>query len=246
MTLPLRVAVCDDELMARRRVLRLLETIGGVEAAFECPSADALLALLGREDVDVVLLDVDMPGRTGLDAALALPEDRPAIVFVTAHPEHAVRAFDVGATDYVLKPVEEGRLATALDRVRRDLAPPPADGEAPSGERLPVKTRDGIVLVSPGDLTHASFDGALVTLHVAPRRGTTVSRLLTDTSLGELEGRLGPEFARVHRRALLHLARVARLVDQPSGGYLARTDRGDDVVVSRQAARRLRRRLGRR
>src|SRR5262245_37397818 len=105
-----RVLIADDEQMARRRVARLLTDIAGVAVVGECESGEELLARLEHQDVDVVLLDVQMPGMTGIEAKTRLGEDAPYVIFVTAHPDHAVAAFDVGAVDYVLKPVEAERL----------------------------------------------------------------------------------------------------------------------------------------
>ena len=114
--LPLRIAVCDDESMARKRALRLLGEIADVEEAHECEGPAELQKLLDTHDIDVVLLDINMPGMTGLEFARSLPEPRPHIVFLTAHAEHAVDAFDVGATDYLVKPVDGDRLNMPLDR----------------------------------------------------------------------------------------------------------------------------------
>ena len=97
MSIPLRVLVCDDELMARKRVLRLLGELPGIEAAIECERGEEVLAKLKVEDLDVAILDINMPGMSGLDTVMQMPEDRPYIIFLTAHPEHAVQAFDVGA-----------------------------------------------------------------------------------------------------------------------------------------------------
>src|SRR3954468_13699688 len=121
MSIPLRVLVCDDELMARKRVLRLLSELPGIEAPFEGESGEQVLAKLREEDVDVAILDINMPGLSGLETVMQMPEDRPYVIFLTAHPEHAVQAFDVGAVDYVLKPVDDARLAKALTRARNSL-----------------------------------------------------------------------------------------------------------------------------
>src|SRR5690349_25168041 len=109
-SIPLRVVVCDDELMARKRVLRLLGELPGIDTSIECESGEQVLQRLAEDDVDVAILDINMPGMSGLDTVLAMPEDRPYVIFLTAHPEHAVRAFEVGAVDYVLKPVDDARL----------------------------------------------------------------------------------------------------------------------------------------
>jgi two-component system LytT family response regulator len=241
-TLALRVLVCDDELIARRRTARLLSEQPGVEVVAECAGGDEVLARLTADDVDLVVLDINMPGMTGLETVLQMPEDRPYLIFLTAHPEHAVAAFELGATDYLVKPVDEVRLKKALDRARRQLDAPLGrdahDAAAPLA-RLAITTRAGVVLLGPDEVTHAVFDGRLVTVHTRDRA------ILSDATLQELEQRLSaPHFERVHRRAIVNLLHVERLEPVLSGGYVARIAGGKSVDVSRQAARRLRRRLG--
>jgi two-component system LytT family response regulator len=245
MSIPLRVLVCDDELMARKRVLRLLSELPGIEATFECESGEQVLAKLSEEDVDVAILDINMPGLNGLETVMQMPEDRPYIVFLTAHPEHAVKAFDVGAVDYLLKPVDDARLEKAIARARQSLDQghagerEPTVAAAAKPGKLAIATHDGAALVNPGDVTHATFDGALVTVHTADRS------ILTDDTLQDLEAKLPPgPFERVHRRALVNLDHVDRLESVDSGGYVACLSTGKRVDVSRQSARRLRRRLG--
>ena len=239
MTSALRVLVCDDELIARRRAARLLSEQAGVEVVAECASGEEVLAKLAVEDVDLVVLDINMPGMTGIETVLQMPEDRPYLIFLTAHPEHAVAAFDLGATDYLLKPVDEARLQKALDRARRQLdAPPPREAGVPLA-RLAITTKAGVVLLGPDEVTHAIFDGQLVTVHTRDRA------ILSDATLQELEDRLpAAHFERVHRRAIVNLLLVERLEPVVSGGYVARVAGGKSVDVSRQAARKLRRRLG--
>ena len=247
MTTALRVLVCDDELIARKRAARMLSEQPGVEVVAECANGDEVLARLASDeiDVDVLVLDIQMPGMTGIETALRLPEDRPYLIFLTAHPEHALAAFDVGATDYLLKPVDDARLKKAIDRARRQLDPPSPEGGAASGgagpalARLAISTKSGVVLLDPGEVTHAIFDGQLVTVHTRDRA------ILTDATLQDLEQRLtGPVFERVHRRAIVNLLQIERLEPVLSGGYVARVAGGKAVDVSRQAARKLRRRLG--
>lgn len=243
-SIPLRVLVCDDELMARKRVLRLLGELGGIEATVECESGEQVLARLREDDVDVAILDVNMPGMSGIETVLAMPEERPYVVFLTAHPEHAVKAFEVGAVDYVLKPVDDARLSKAIERARTFLDHgPPRTGEGAAPQRLAklaIETHDGAALVSPSDVTHATFDGTLVSVHTSTRT------ILTDHTLQDLENKLGPagSFERVHRRAILNLDHVERLESVDSGGYVACLSTGKRVDVSRQSARKLRRRLG--
>jgi two-component system LytT family response regulator len=242
----LRILIADDEMLARKRLARLLSAMPDVEVCGEAADGDAVLAAARAGGVDVVLLDIHMPGLSGLDALSLLPEDGPRVILCTAHAEHAVDAFEYGAVDYVLKPVEAARLQKALERVRARLGPKPeqelAKGPATGAKgltRLPIPTRQGIVLVDPDTISHASLDGELVTVF------TTQGDFLTDFTLQELADKLPVEgFHRVHRRALLNLAQVARLEPLETGGYIARTTRGHAVEVSRQSARELRRMLG--
>ena len=241
----LRVLVADDEELARRRLVRLLGLIPGAELAGECRDGAEVLREVARGPVDVLLLDIQMPGLSGLEAMAMLPEPAPYVIFCTAHAQHAVEAFDVGAVDYLLKPIEAARLQKALERarsheaVRRFREEARRQRQPPALQRLALPTRDGIVLVDPTEISHALLDGALVTIH------TGGASYLTDWSLQQLEERLPPDiFVRVHRRALVNLAQVVRLEPNAVGGFLARTVGGQTVEVSRQAARSLRKRLG--
>lgn len=240
----LRVAVADDEMIARKRAARLVQALPAVALVGAYASADELLAAIADVKVDVLLLDIQMPGLSGLDATALLPDDGPEVVFATAHPEHAVEAFELGAVDYVLKPIEAGRLGKAIERararvlLRAEVAPPSPEG--PRLDRIAVNTREGIVLIDPLEVSHAVFDGTLVTLHTAAGDAH-----LVDGTLQDLQGRLPDDrFERVHRRALVNLRRVAVLKPRPTGGYVAETKDGGQVPVSRQSARKLRRWLG--
>jgi two-component system LytT family response regulator len=236
-----RVLIADDELLARRRLARLLSAMPGVELVGECRNGEEALSRAASGDVDVLLLDIHMPGLSGLDAMALLPDPAPYVIFCTAHVDHALAAFDAGAVDYVLKPVEAGRLQKAVeraaDRVRRQRER--RAGPATDPARLAITTRLGIVLVDPRDVSHAVLDSEIVTLV------TTSGEYLTDFTLQELEETLpSDQFVRVHRRALLNLGHVVRLEPLDTGGFIARTRSGHAVDVSRQAARALRRRFG--
>ncbi|MCY1074927.1 LytR/AlgR family response regulator transcription factor [Archangium lansingense] len=247
MNTPLRVLIADDELVARKRLARLLTAFPEVTVCGEAADGEAVLEAVRAGGVDVVLLDIHMPGLSGMDALALLPTGGPHVILVTAHADHAVEAFEHGAVDYVLKPVEASRLQKALERVRIRLAarsPEPGKGSATEQlarplARLPIPTRQGIVLVDPETISHATLEDELVTVF------TSQGDYLTDFTLQELVDRLPTEgFYRVHRRALLNLAHVTRLEPLETGGYLARTARGHTVEVSRQSARELRRMLG--
>jgi two-component system LytT family response regulator len=244
---PMRVLVADDELVARKRLVRLLAAIDQVIVVGECDSGAAVLERVREDDVDVILLDVQMPALSGLETIALLPDEGPLVVLCTAHADHAVDAFEHGAVDYILKPVEPARLKKALARVAARLserspepgpAHVPASADAPALERLAIRTQQGIVLIDPKTVSHAVLEGELVT--VVADGGT----YLSDNTLNDLQERLPRDtFERVHRRALLNLSHVVRLEPLETGGFLAHTRGRCAVEVSRQAARELRKRL---
>ncbi|NUP12640.1 MAG: response regulator transcription factor [Polyangiaceae bacterium] len=244
MSEPLRILVADDELLARKRLLRLLSAMDDVTVCGECEDGPSVVARVKEGGVDVVLLDIQMPGYDGLEALDLMPDDRPFVVFCTAHVEHAVGAFERDAVDYLLKPVEALRLKKAIERARERIAMHRARStavalETPALNRLAIVTKNGIELVDPSRVSHAVLNGELVTIV------TLDGEYLSTDPLGDLHTRLPPStFERVHRKAILNLAHLVRLEPLPTGGYLAHTRTGHVVEVSRQVARDLRRRLG--
>lgn len=238
----LRVLIADDEEMARRRLRRLLAELPEVAVVAECASGDAALSVLEAMEVDVAVLDVQMPGLTGIDVSQTAAELGVEVIFATAHRDHAVTAFAQGAVDYVLKPVEAERLSVAIERARARVTPRPTEkalDATPAPERIAVEVSGDVRLFAVADVACAMLEGELVRLRVG------AELLWTTLTLQELEARLvGRDFLRVHRRAIVNLAHVERLRPLPTGGYIARTRQGDEVPVSRQEARRLRQRLG--
>ncbi|MEM6289725.1 MAG: LytTR family DNA-binding domain-containing protein [Myxococcota bacterium] len=240
MTRTLRIALADDEMTARRRMSRLLEAIPNVEVVGVHEGAEPLLDQLRDDAVDVLVLDVQMPGLSGIEAHALLGTEAPYVIFATAHPQHAVEAFELGAVDYVLKPIEASRLGKAVERAREHVQRGVSEAAADPYDRIPVVTREGIVLLDPPSISHAVFDGTLVTVHT-----TQGEAHLTDSTLADLHARLGdPRFDRVHRRVLLNLREVNVLRPTPSGGFVAVTRAGAEVPISRQSARRMRKALG--
>jgi two-component system LytT family response regulator len=241
----MRVMIADDELLARKRLTRLVEAMDGVELVATCASGDEALEALKQEAVDVLLLDIQMPGLTGLDAIQLLPAPAPHVVFCTAYSDHAVEAFEHGAVDYLMKPIEPGRLQKALGRVRERMASKAEQAGADdkrggdgSIRRLAIGTRKGIVLLDPEKVSHAVIDGELVKLVCDGQS------YITDFTLNDLEARLPEDrFVRVHRQGLINLDGVDTLEPLETGGYTARMKGGDIVTVSRSAARKLRKRF---
>lgn len=235
----MKVLIADDEQLARSRLRRLLGAMEGVEIAGEATTGDEVLAYVKKNDVDVVLLDIQMPRLTGTEAVALWPANGPMVIFCTAHAEHAVSAFESGVVDYLLKPIEPARLSKALDRAREREQRAKFSSAVKQSQlsRIAITTRHGVVLVDPTHVTHATLEDELVTVF------TKDAQHLTDFTLQELHERL-PQFERVHRRALLNLEAVARLDPLETGGYTARTHSGHAVEISRQAARELRKKLG--
>ena len=200
---PLRILLVDDEELARLRLRSLVQECPAPKAVVAGEAANATQALVWLEahECDVLLLDIRMPGRDGLQLAAelnrrALP---PAVVFVTAHAEHALGAFDLNAVDYLTKPVRRERLQAALQRVAQRLAQQQAVA-APAAEIDPVivATEFGrVVRVPLREVLYLKAELKYVTLRTAERS------YVLDEPLADLEQRLGERFLRVHRNALV-------------------------------------------
>ena len=203
----LRVLLVDDEELARLRLRGLVHDCVEPAASVvgEAANAAQALAWLETQVCDVLLLDVQMPGRDGtqLAAELRLRPDAPAIVFVTAHAEHALRAFDLDAVDYLTKPVRRERLQAALQRVAQRLAQrlaaapaSPAAGLA-DAPVIVVSDRGRVVRVPLAEVLYLKAELKYVTLR------TVAHTFVLDEALSDLELRLGNRFLRVHRNALV-------------------------------------------
>lgn len=234
---PLRAVIVDDELLARSRMRVLLEQcpLPPVRVVGEAATAAQALELLARETADVLLLDIRMPGSDGLTLAQRLSSmpEAPCIVFVTAHAEHALQAFDLEAVDYVTKPVRLSRLALALQKVeRRRLAAAALQPPAAAGF-LTVQDRGRTERVPVAEVVYLKAELKYITLRTAQRS------LILDGSLSELEERHGAIFLRIHRNALVARRLVRALekhFDEEEGeGWAVRLHGIDEVLaVSRR------------
>lgn len=256
---PLRIMAIDDEALALRRVEIALSQIGGVELVGTARSGREGLDLVAKLKPDVLLLDINMAGFGGFDVVDGLGQHAPLVIFVTAFDEYAVRAFQVSAIDYLLKPLEFDRLRTALDKARTTLRLVDADERAAELKELVAALRqhkasaDGPryetelwaprgagferVLVSQIDWIEAERD--YIHLHTPGR-----SYLLRETMNG-IEARLDPEmFIRVHRSALVRVDRIG-CIRRPGYGRLAvQMTTGREVPVGRTYVKRIKQMIG--
>ena len=232
----------DDERLARQELRRLLAGHEDVTIAGEAVNADDAVARLADPSLDLVFLDIQMPGGSGFDVLERL-ERVPLVVFTTAFDEYAVRAFEVNALDYLLKPVRPERLAAVLDKARTALTAA-RDVRQPGRPRMPagrVFLRDGercwivqwseIVLFEvEGNYTRAYFEG---------------NRPLVRVSLNALEARLDPSlFFRASRRHIVNLRFIESLETTPDDAYIIHLKNKSQVPVSRRQSRQLRESLG--
>lgn len=225
----LRVLIADDEPLARQRLRGLLARETKVEIVAECSNGTDAGTAIRSLMPDVALLDVEMPGMDGLAVARSLEPGtlRPVIIFVTAHEEHALRAFDLQAADYLLKPCPPARLRQALNRARALLSTETHSTATPNLQRLIVRTGERMIVVPAGDIEWIESANNYVILHVG--RDAHVLR----QTLTELEVRLPKgQFLRISRTAIVNLSFV-REIRQDDGGHMMVLGGGEKLPITR-------------
>jgi len=230
---PIRALVVDDESLARRNLTVLLNRDPDIGSVAECASGLDAIQEIRKSKPDLVFLDVQMPECGGFDVLELLGNDLPpTIIFVTAYDEYALRAFEAGALDYLLKPFDDARFGRALSRAKEKLAHYlPPQPRAP--ERLVVRSRGQVLFVSVADIDWIEAAGYYACLHVGS--DTHILR----RSLSELEQDLGDEkFVRIHRSLVVNLERIRGLELQTGGEY--------EVVLKSRVRLRLSRRYRKR
>ena len=248
----LRAFLIDDEPLALKRLARMLQATGRVEIVGQATDPAKGLAEIAAEPVDVLFLDIHMPGLTGFQVVERIPPG-PAVVFTTAHDRHAVQAFEVNAADYLLKPVERSRLDATLDRLTTRRAAPEQDlretlarlAEHLRGgaflDHVASKNRDRVQLIPVDQVTH------LVARQRATYAITASGEHMLDMTLLELERRLDPaRFFRIHRSMLVNLVCISELRPDEDG-HLMISLKGatrTELPVSRDRVRPLKERLG--
>ncbi|HXK08768.1 MAG TPA: LytTR family DNA-binding domain-containing protein [Vicinamibacteria bacterium] len=253
MTTRLRVVLADDERPARAVLAEMIEAGSEAEVVGEAETGPEAVSVIERLRPDLALLDLEMPEMDGLEVARVVRSERmPLLAFVTAYDEYAVRAFEVNAVDYLLKPVAPERLLETFRRVRGRLANPGwredqlahltvaideyERARARYLDRLPVRRNDDILMVPTEHLVSAVADGELLHLTTVRNEKHVISYRLKD-----LEARLDPSrFVRLSRGILANTRMIVRFSPMPGGTYLAIMTNGQELAVSRSQARILR------
>ncbi|MCX6952755.1 MAG: LytTR family DNA-binding domain-containing protein [Verrucomicrobia bacterium] len=251
-TTRIRAIIVDDEPTARRGVRLLLERDGGVDIVGEAAGGVEAADLIRREKPDLAFLDVQMPGGDGFEALAKLePAETPAVVFVTAYDEHALRAFEVSAVDYLLKPYDDARFAAALQRGKDEVRRRGADnvnsrltqlltmlqqgGERPappkedaSGDRILIKSSGEIFFLKAEEIDWIEAEGDYMKFHVGGR-----AHLMRET-MARLEARLDPKrFIRIHRSTIVNVDRLRKLSPSFAGEYAVVLQDGTKLKLSR-------------
>ena len=267
-TRALRVLIADDEPLARQRLADLLERENGVELVDAARNGDEAVDLIRSLEPDLVFLDVQMPGRSGLDVVRAVGADAmPATIFVTAYDQHALKAFELAAVDYLVKPFDDERFAGALKRARRlvelkqvgklsgqllsllqgvalstSSAPAPPAPPTPKTEyleRIAVESRGQVRVVPVKQIDFILASGPYAELHVGDKRHLIRERMQN------LEDRLDPKkFIRVHRSAIVRADLIETLFRAEGGDYTLQLKGGVKIKVSRSRVEELQARLG--
>jgi two-component system LytT family response regulator len=234
----IRTIVVDDEPLARSNITTLLRDDADIEVVRECGSGVEALTDIRNIKPDLVFLDVQMPECDGFDVLELLGADLPpAIVFVTAYDEYALKAFEAGALDYLLKPFDNARFDRTIDRIKKRLSP--GHDRRNKVERLAIKSAGRVLFINIPEIDWIEAADYYASLHVGQKT------YLLRRSLSELEQELDPTmFCRVHRSSIVNLARVQGLKLNEDGEHDVLLDNGTKIRLSRRYRKQLHARLG--
>jgi two-component system, LytTR family, response regulator len=252
----LRVVIADDELLARQRIEDLLAKDPSVSIVATAASGPAVVEAIRKSAPDLVFLDVQMPGMTGFEVVAAIgAEKMPVTIFVTAFDQFALKAFEVAAIDYLVKPFDDERFAQALargrktielrevERITKQLVTLLHASSAPPKrqylDRIPVEQRGQMRVVPVSKIDYITASGSYAELHVADKTFAVRERMQT------LEEKLDPAiFFRLHRSAIARLDRIDALLRAPGGDYAVRLKDGTELPLSRTRREELERVMG--
>jgi two-component system LytT family response regulator len=239
-----RAVIVEDEPHARASLREYASEIDWLTLVGEAADGNEAVRLIDALAPELVFLDISLPEASGLEVLQRI-EHTPDVVFTTAHDQHALAAFELGALDYLLKPFGRQRFQTAVERVRRRLqssVAAPDRARSAFGtplRRLFARTRDGIVPIDVRAIQHLSASGDYVEVH------TGRETHLLHTTLAELAARLDPDvFRQVHRSHVVNLDAIAKLVPFDARRLLIRLRSGQEIVASRAASEQLRDLIG--
>ncbi len=238
-TARIRALVVDDEPLARSNILHLLRANSEVEIIGQCDSPTTALDAIRTQKPDLVFLDVRMPDYDGFDVLEMLGADAPpAVIFVTAYDQYALKAFEAGALDYLLKPFNNARFARALERAKERIARRP---QTPAKmDRLTIKSAGSVIFLPVADIDWVEAADYYASLHVGPKTH------LLRRSMNELESDLDPaQFYRIHRSTIVNLDRVRELRFDSDAEYELVLADGTKLRLSRRYRKGLQERLGR-
>jgi len=257
---PLRVMIVDDEPLARQHIADRLGHEENVEIAGTAANGDDALEAIRRLKPDLVFLDVQMPGLTGVEVVEQLiGEGMPATIFTTAFDQYALKAFELAAVDYLVKPFDDERFSEAFRRARKAIElqdvermtrrllslldtaqrEPEAPKKSPWLQRIPVEMRGQMRVVPVERIDYITASGPYAELHAGERTFTVRERMQ------DLEERLDPEvFMRIHRSAIVRLDRIDVMLRNSGGDYAVRLKDGTELSVSRARREALEQRLG--
>jgi two-component system, LytTR family, response regulator len=250
----IRVLVADDEPLARERLTSLLSSEPDVDVVAQARDGEEAVTAIHDHSPDLVFLDVQMPQMNGFDVIEAVGTDKmPLVVFVTAYDQHALKAFQVRALDYLLKPFDRDRFSDSLHRARKQLEREETGDlgrrllalvkdlrrDQPRSDRLIVKSGGRLFFLRTDEIDWVEAAGNYVRLHVG-----TASHLLRET-MNAIEGRLDPEkFFRIHRSRIVNMERIQELQPWLNGEYAVVLRTGTRLTLSRGYREKLQERLG--
>ena len=225
----IRTVIVDDEPLARQGIRLRLEREKDIELAGEAADGPAAVQVIRDARPDLLFLDVQMPGMSGFDVLAAIADVHvPVVVFVTAHDDYAIRAFEVEAVDYLLKPFTQERFDEALRRARRDVA------SSEPLARLVVRSRDAYVILKAEEIDWIEAAANYVEVHARGRS------FLMRSTIGGLEQRLDPKrFTRIHRSAIVNIDRVAEVRSDAHGDFEVTLTGGKMLRMTRNYSERL-------